>query len=218
VFSSIDHAGRYAYGNQARIAAWNLARFAETILPLLADDSEAAVSIANEAIGTFPGHFSTAIVSGLRRKLGLFTKREGDAELGQAFLDAMGTGRADFTLAFRRLCAVAESADAEAEMRALFEDAAAWDAWAARWRQRLAEEPEHAAHRAAAMRSVNPVYIPRNHLVEAALAAATERGDYAPFTEMLEVLSHPYEEQPRFASYAEPPPPDQGTYRTFCGT
>jgi uncharacterized protein YdiU (UPF0061 family) len=213
VFSSIDHGGRYAYANQPRIAHWNLARFGETLLPLLADDTDAAIAIANEALGAFQPRFTQALVAGMRRKLGLSREEEGDAGLAQGLLDAMKAGEADFTLVFRRL-----DPESDAAARPLFKSPEAYDTWALRWRERLAREPQDAAARRAAMRSVNPVYIPRNHRVEAALAAAVEHGDYAPFEELLEVLAQPFEEQARFADYAEPPQPEQRVCQTFCGT
>jgi serine/tyrosine/threonine adenylyltransferase len=218
VFSSIDHCGRYAYANQPHIAAWNLARLAEAILPLLADDSERAVAIANEVIGTYPAVFSRAFVAGLRQKLGLFTEQERDATLGQALLDAMAANHADFTLTFRRMCAAAETADGGAEVRELFARPEAWDEWAQRWRERLAEEPQTPQEHAALMRQANPAFVLRNHRVEEALAAAIEHNDSRPFEELLLVLSRPYEDQPAFAGYAEPPGPEQRVYRTFCGT
>jgi uncharacterized protein YdiU (UPF0061 family) len=218
VFSSIDHRGRYAYANQPRIAAWNLARLAEAIVPLLADDSERAVAMANEVIGQYPALFSRAFVAGLRRKLGLFTEQETDAALAQALLDAMAANHADFALTFRRMCAAAETADGGAEVRELFDKPEAWDDWAQRWRQRLAEEPQTPQEHTALMRQANPAFIPRNHRVEAALAAAIEHNDYRPFEELLLVLSRPYEDQPAFAGYTEPPGPGQRVYRTFCGT
>jgi uncharacterized protein YdiU (UPF0061 family) len=218
VFSSIDQRGRYAYANQPRIAAWNLARLAEAIVPLLADNREHAVAIANEVIGQYPALFSQAFVAGLRRKLGLFTERETDAALAQALLDTMTANHADFTLTFRRMCAAAETADGGAEVRELFDTPEAWDEWAPRWRDRLAEEPQTPQEHAALMRQANPAFIPRNHRVEAALAAAIEHDDYGPFEELLVVLSRPYEDQPAFAGYTEPPGPEQRVYRTFCGT
>ena len=185
VFSSIDHRGRYAYANQPRIAAWNLARFAEAILPLLADDSEQAVAIASEVIDQYSALFSRALVAGLRRKLGLFTEQESDAALAQALLDAMAANHADFTLTFRRMCAAAETADGGAEVRELFDTPEGWDEWAPRWRARLAEEPQTPQEHAALMRQANPAFIPRNHRVEAALAAAIEHDDFGPFEELL---------------------------------
>jgi len=213
VFSSIDHGGRYAYANQPRIAHWNLARLGETLLPLLADDSDAALALANETLKTFQPRYGEALLAGMRRKLGLFAAEEGDAALAQDLLTAMAEGEADFTLVFRRL-----RPESDAEMQPLFASPQAYETWAVRWRERLAREPQHAETRGSAMRQVNPAYIPRNHRVEAALAAAVEREDFGPFEELLQVLARPFEERPAFAAYAEPPPADQRVYRTFCGT
>src|SRR5262245_5559734 len=218
VFSSIDHRGRYAYANQPQIAVWNLARLAETLLPLLADEREHAVAIANEVIGQYPALFSQALAAGLRRKLGLFSERENDPALAQDLLDVMAANRADFTLTFRRMCAAAEAPDGDEPVRELFDTPQGWDEWAPRWRQRLALEPETPREHAALMRRANPAFIPRNHRVEAALAAAIEHDDYEPFEELLLVLSRPYEDQPAVARYSEPPGPEQRVYRTFCGT
>jgi len=213
VFSSIDHGGRYAYANQPRIAHWNLARLGETLLPLFADDSDAALAIANETLKSFQPRYGEALLAGMRRKLGLFAAEEGDAALAQDLLTAMAEGEADFTLVFRRL-----DPESDAEVRPLFANQQAYEAWAVRWRERLAREPQHAETRRSAMRQVNPAYIPRNHRVEAALAAAVERKDFGPFEELLQVLARPFEERTAFAAYAEPPPADQRVYRTFCGT
>lgn len=213
VFSSIDHGGRYAYGHQPRIANWNLARFGETLLPLLADDTDAALAIANESLGAFQKHYAQALIAGMRRKLGLLGEEEGDGALAQDLLNAMADGEADFALTFRRL-----DPDSDAVVRPLFKNPDAYDAWSLRWRERLARAPQDATARRAAMRLANPAYIPRNHRVEAALAAAVEREDFAPFEELLKVLARPYEDRPEFAAYAEPPPSDGRVYRTFCGT
>lgn len=212
VFSSIDHGGRYAYANQPRIANWNLARFGETLLPLIADDTEAALAIANESLGDFQRQYGGALMAGLRRKLGLFTAEEGDAALAQDLLNAMAEGQADFTLTFRRL-----DPELDISARALFLNPAAYDAWAVRWRERLAHEPQDAPTRRKAMRSVNPAYIPRNHRVEAALAAAVE-DEYGPFEELLTVLARPFDDRPEYAAYAEPPSDEQRVCQTFCGT
>jgi len=216
VFSSIDELGRYAYANQPRIALWNLTRLAECLLPLLADEQDKAIEQAQFILGEFPDKFTTAYQSGLRRKIGLYTARDGDEALVQDLLDAMAKNQADFTLTFRRLIDAAGNAGDDGT-RAQFTDPAAFDEWALRWRQRLAEEPQSAAERQAAMRAVNPAFIPRNHRVEAVIAAAVNN-DYAPFEELLTVLSKPYEDQPSYAAYADPPLPDQRVLRTFCGT
>jgi uncharacterized protein YdiU (UPF0061 family) len=218
VFSSIDEMGRYAYGNQPRIALWNLTRFAECLLPLFSEEQEKAVAEAQAALGHFAQEFDTAYYAGLRKKLGLFTSQEDDPELANDLLKAMAENAADFTLTFRRLCDAAQDSAGDAEVRKLFADPAAYDAWASRWRQRMAGEPQDAAARQTAMRAVNPAFIPRNHRVEAVIEAAVNRNDYAPFEELLTVLSRPFEDQPALAPYTEPPKPDERVLQTFCGT
>jgi uncharacterized protein YdiU (UPF0061 family) len=215
VFSSIDQSGRYAYANQPRIAQWNLARLAEALLPLLAPDVDAAIAIAGEVLDGFSGQFNAAYVGGLLRKIGLATEQEGDVALVQDLLDAMSEAGADFTLVFRNLCRAAEESGHDAVVRALFAEAARYDAWAARWRQRLAREGGAPAD---TMRAVNPAVIPRNHMVEAALAAAVERRDFAPFERLLEAVARPYEERAEYAAFAVPPRPEERVRATFCGT
>jgi uncharacterized protein YdiU (UPF0061 family) len=217
VFSSIDEFGRYAYANQPRIALWNLTRLAECLLPLLSDDQQKAIEQAQLILGEFPDKFTTAYQAGLRQKTGLFTARDGDEALIQDLLDAMAQNQADFTLTFRRLGDAAGDAAADASVRAQFMDPAAFDDWVRRWRERLALEPQTGKERQAAMHAVNPAFIPRNHRVEAVIRAAMN-GDYAPFEELLTVLSRPYDDQPRYAAYADPPLPDQRVLQTFCGT
>jgi serine/tyrosine/threonine adenylyltransferase len=216
VFSSIDEMGRYAYANQPQIALWNLTRLAECLLPLLADDKDKAIEQAQFILGEFAEKFTTAYQSGLRKKIGLFTARDRDEALVQDLLDAMAKNQADFTLTFRRLADAAGDADDDG-VRAQFTDPAAFDEWAARWRNRLADEPQSPAERQAAMRSVNPAFIPRNHRIEAVIQAAV-KDDYAPFEELLTVLSKPYEDQPAYSAYTEPPLPAQRVTQTFCGT
>ena len=218
VYSSIDTVGRYAYGNQPRIAKWNLARLAETLLPLLAEDKDAAVADAQEAIGAFATLFESAYTAGLRRKIGLVKSRPDDLSLAQDLLERMASNGADFTLTFRRLCDAAVYCDGDVAVRGLFTDARAFDDWAARWRQRLAEEGGETSDRQVAMRAANPAFIPRNHLVEEAIVAAVTNGDFSPFENLLAVLSRPYEDQPIFGRYAEPPRPEQIVHQTFCGT
>jgi uncharacterized protein YdiU (UPF0061 family) len=218
VFSSIDEQGRYAYANQPRIALWNLTRLAECLLPLLSDDQEKAIAEAQEILGAFIEKFAAAYQAGLRNKIGLFTTREADEALVQDLLDAMARNQADFTLTFRRLSEAAFDPAGDVKVRALFAEPSAYDEWAARWRQRTNQESQTPAERQAGMRTVNPAFIPRNHRVEAVIQAATVEDDYAPFEELLAVLSKPFEDQPQFASYAEPPQPDQRVLQTFCGT
>jgi len=216
VFSSIDEAGRYAYGNQPRIAAWNLARLAETLLPLLGSNQEAAIEAARQALAGFAPRFEAAYLTGMRRKLGLETEQDGDEELIQDLLRHMQEGGADWTLTFRALAAAAEGNDAPA--RALFSPGVAWDAWAERWNTRLLREPGPPSERAAAMRAISPLYIPRNHLVEAALDAAVRSDDYRPFEELLAVITKPYEQRSGLERFAQPPRPDERVLATFCGT
>jgi uncharacterized protein YdiU (UPF0061 family) len=218
VFSSIDQFGRYAYGNQPRIAQWNLARLAETLLPLLDAEEEAAVAFAQDALGSFGESFQTAWLGGLRRKLGLFTERPGDAALIQDLLSRMAANGADFTLTFRHLADAALGPEGDAAPRALFREAEAFDGWVASWRRRLAEEAVPPQQRSAAMRVANPLYIPRNHLVEAALKAAVEDEDFGPFNALVDVLAQPFEERPGLEPYTMPPTPAERVYQTFCGT
>ncbi|MGY4288414.1 uncharacterized protein YdiU (UPF0061 family) [Bradyrhizobium sp. LM2.7] len=207
VFSSIDEMGRYAYANQPRIALWNLTRLAECLLPLFGEEQEKAIEQAQEILGAFPDIFSKAYQAGLRRKIGLFTERDGDEALIQDLLDAMAKNQADFTLIFRRLGAAAGDPAAD-DARAQFMDPAAFDQWAKRWRERTALEPQTAAERRTAMNAVNPIFIPRNHRVEAVIQAAVNNDDYAPFEELVKVLAKPYADQPDYAAYADPPLPE----------
>jgi len=217
VFSSIDEQGRYAYANQPRIALWNLTRLAECLLPLFTEDKDQAIEQAQAILGEFPERFTSAYQAGLRSKIGLFTARDGDEALVQDLLDAMAKNEADFTLTFRGLGDAALDAGNDS-VRRFFTDPAAFDEWSARWRTRIADEPQTAAERHALMRSVNPAFIPRNHRVEAVIQAAMNNDDYAPFEELIAVLAKPYEDQPAFAEYADPPQPEQRVLQTFCGT
>jgi uncharacterized protein YdiU (UPF0061 family) len=221
VFSSIDVQGRYGYGNQPHAAHWNLTRLAEALLPVLeqeAGSQEIALASAYEALAGFGPQFEAARAKGLRSKFGLLTEREGDAALGEDLLERMAANQADFTLTFRRLADAAAGPDGDAGVRELFADAVAYDTWAAEWRRRLEEEPMAWQARAAAMRAASPAFIPRNHVVEAALYAATERGDFKPFEELVEVGSRPYEDRPGLERYTTPARPEECVRATFCGT
>ncbi len=218
VYSSIDRNGRYAYGQQPRIALWNLTRLAETLLPLLAEAEDASVAEAEAALATYAPRFEAAYHGGLARKLGLAETRDGDPALAGDLLKRMAENQADFTLTFRALCAAAERPDADATVRDRFVDPTSYDAWAADWRARLAQEARDPAETAAAMRGVNPAFIPRNHRVEAMIEAAVERDDFAPFATLLAVLARPYDDQPDHAAFAEAPAGGGVGYRTFCGT
>jgi serine/tyrosine/threonine adenylyltransferase len=221
VFSSIDHYGRYAYGNQPTAMHWNLARLAEALLPVLEQevgDGESALAAAKQSLTAFGPQFEAARAAGLRRKLGLVTEREGDAELAVDLLKRMAENRADFTLTFRRLCAAAEGLEGDEGVRILFADPGVYGDWAATWRHRLEEESISAPARAAAMRMANPVFIPRNHRVQAVLDAAIERQDFQPFEELLDVVSRPYEDRPGLERYTTPARPEECVSQTFCGT
>lgn len=220
VFSSIDRAGRYAYANQPRIAAWNLARFAETLLALLDTDQEAAVEQAQAALAGFAPAFELAYFGRFAAKIGLNGHEPEDRALIEAMLKLMAENQVDFTLFFRRLgkAAAAEDGSGDEPVRSLFVDPAAFDGWAAEWRARLARDGQDAASRRQAMDRVNPAFIPRNHQVEAMIVAAVERQDLAPFHRMLDVLLRPYEDQPDAAHLAEPPQPHERIAATFCGT
>ena len=221
VFSSIDRQGRYAYSNQPHAMHWNLTRLAETLLPLLVAEEgsdEAGLASAHEALEKFAVHFETARDAGMRRKLGFTQEHEEDAALVEDLLKRMAENRADFTLTFRRLCDAAAGVEGNQGVRALFADPAAFDAWEIAWRQRLAKESVSPDERAAQMRRVSPAFIPRNHIVEAALEAAMEQEDFQPFEELLEVLAHPYEDLPGKGRYALPARPEEYVHQTFCGT
>ncbi len=218
VFSSIDHGGRYAYGNQPAAAQWNLARFAETLLPLIDPSIERAIDLATEVVGAFSTLFDEYWLSAMRRKLGLFLEEDDDAALARELLDLMHRNRADFTLTFRRLSAAAQSEAGDAAVGASFVEPHAYGAWATIWRSRLAREPQPGSEHAAFMRLVNPGIIPRNHRIEEVIKAAVERDDFAPFDELSEALSRPYEEREAFTAYANPPTAEERVQQTFCGT
>ncbi|MGY1695417.1 YdiU family protein [Geodermatophilus sp. SYSU D00814] len=206
-YSSVDQGGRYRYGNQPLVAEWDLARLAEALLPLLADEQEPAVELAVEALHRFRPAYDAALLAGWRAKLGLPAGLDDDVVRGLVddLLALLRANEVDLTGFARRLSAAARG-DAE-PARGLVLDLAAADAWLQRWR---ALGPD-----ADAMDRVNPVYVPRNHLVEEALAAATA-GDTGPFERLVEVVSRPFEERPGLERYAEPGP--AGPYVTFCGT
>ena len=234
VFSSIDSHGRYAFGNQPHAAVWNLARFAETLLPVIDSNADRAVELATEVVTAFSAQFSEHWLAGARGKLGLSTAEEGDPKLVEDLLNAMHRNQADFTLTFRALCEAAaggaeehgtapvngpaEIAAASAKLHGLFANPQEYDEWARRWRERLKRDPQESQARARAMRQVNPAVIPRNHRIEQVINAATDREDFGPFIELSTVLSRPYQACEGFESYADPPRPDERVLRTFCGT
>jgi uncharacterized protein YdiU (UPF0061 family) len=225
VLSSIDQGGRYAYDNQPYIAHWNLGVLTQALLMFLDDDPDRALAAGQDAIDVFPGLYQAAFTDHMLKKLGLQEKSAGDVELIQDLLTLMQAEKADFTLTFRYLSDLAgpdlesESEPAsEGSLGPLYETTAAFTPWLARWRQRLDQEPLPAAARQQAMYAVNPVCIPRNHLVEEAIAAAQKQLDFGPFNRLVDILAKPFEYDRGKAAFATPPRPEQVVSRTFCGT
>ena len=218
VFSSIDSHGRYAYSNQPSIAQWNLARLAETFLPLIdAEQPERAVARAMEVINAFATWFQAHWLAGMRAKLGLAVDETSDLSLATDWMKLLEAQAVDFTLAFRTLSDAAEG-NAK-QLQALFSDQQGLVAWLARWQERCARSEASAAPRATMMRSVNPIYIARNHLVEEALEAATARTDLSKFERLVHVLAKPFDQRPGLDAYALPAPAEvTACYKTYCGT
>ena len=208
VFSSIDHQGRYAYANQPHILAWNMAKLAESLLPLMGE-TEAAVQVLNDRLSGISAIYQAEWLAVMRNKLALDGAQDSDADLAAGFPTAMEGQGVDWTLAFRRLADAA--AGDTTPLCALFTDTAKLDLWLPLWRARLrAGAADH-------LRETNPLVIPRNHLVEEALQAA-EAGELAPFTALLAQVTDPYTDRPGREAYALPAPAGFGDYVTFCGT
>jgi uncharacterized protein YdiU (UPF0061 family) len=219
VFSSIDHGGRYAYRNQAHIAHWNLARLAQALLPLIDDDHDRAMAKGQAVIDDFPGQVQSAYRDAMLRKLGLGAAQPGDGEVIRDLLNLMQQHRCDFTLTFRRLweLAAADRRDGDA-IAAIFDLDEAFGPWLEGWRQRFDDDPADAATRLAAMQAANPAIIPRNHLVEEAIAAAVTGSDFAPFHALVDALEKPLVFHESLTHLATPPRPGQEVTQTFCGT
>jgi len=220
VYSSIDKNGRYAYGNQPAIAQWNLSRLAETLLTCIDPESpDSAIPSATDVLETFPFRYQAHWLAGARAKLGIGTSgdEDGDFALANDWLALLFAQSVDYTLAWRRLADAAEGNTVT--LSALFTDGTALSAWLDRWSARCASESTGPGARAHAMRLVNPIYIPRNHVVEEALSAASDDGDLDAFDRLVEVVTRPFEERPGLQHYATPAPPEvTASYRTFCGT
>jgi uncharacterized protein YdiU (UPF0061 family) len=211
VFSSIDHNGRYAYGRQSQIARWNLTRFAETLLPLIHEDPQEAVSMANGAIAGFSDTFRQYWLRGMRAKLGLLNREDDDGALAADLLDCMHRHGADFTNTFREL-----SSGSLPEASAF--RAPDFRQWFERWQARLKRQPDSWEASRRQMNTHNPAIIPRNHRVEEALEAAVAQADFTIMEKLLNILSQPYQDPPEQAGYHLPAPPSAQPYRTFCGT
>lgn len=216
VFSSIDSQGRYAYGNQPPIAQWNLARLAETLLPLIDSNNDKAVALATHEINVYSERYQQYWLDGMRSKLGLSIKETDDLGLVDELFLAMEGQDVDFTMLFRGLASASEGNTTI--VQDLFDDVENFDKWHIRWKERLARDPLKVEERIALMNSVNPIYIPRNHKVEEVLQAAEAESNYEPFEKLMTVLEKPFEERQGLTDYAEPAPSDFPHYRTFCGT
>jgi protein adenylyltransferase len=218
VYSSIDYQGRYAFRNQPTIAQWNLARFAETLLPLIDPQTDKAIELATATIEPLIAQFDVRFLAGMRRKIGLSAPAEGDAELVRRLLGQMQKSHADLTLTFHRLTIAAEKPDEEPQLRELFAaEGAEIGSWLRDWRSFMARDPRPSGERLAEMRAANPVFIPRNHRVHAALQAA-EAGNYEPFRILLGLLQHPFDIQPERSEYTQSPRTEERVLQTFCGT
>lgn len=219
VYSSIDRGGRYSFRNQPGIAHWNLACLAQALMPLLHDDKEQALALAQATIDDFPQQFLQSHTRGMARKLGLGEITADDTELVEDLFQLMAEHGLDFTLTFRRLADLADKDGAGHDsVGDMFEIPDALLPWLARWHQRLAREETSAAERQARMYAANPVFIARNHLVEDAIQAATHDDDFAPFHRLVDVLAQPGQFNSDLARYATPPQPEEVVKQTFCGT
>jgi len=216
VFSSIDQHGRYAYANQPEILIWNLARLAETLIPFVDPKQDRAIELLTETIECIQPLYESHWLAGMRAKIGLSTEDPHDLKLINDLLSVIEEGHADFTLVFRRLSQVLRGDNDT--VRNLFKKPDAFDVWAQRWQKRLEQDGVARETSAQAMDRVNPIYIPRNHKVEEALAAAVDQEDMMPFSKLLAVLSHPFDEVAGNEAYSEPAPVTNIPYQTFCGT
>lgn len=219
VFSSIDHGKRYAYNNQPAIGLWNLTRLAETLISLLTAQADEAVAMAQEALEGYSGLYQQYWLEGMRHKVGLSLERDGDRVLVEELFELMAASKADFTLTFCYLSQLdLSSAQKDEQLSSLFSEAKHINVWIEKWRNRLALETIDDNARQAKMQAVNPVYIPRNHQIEAAIRAAEDRDDYSVFYDLHQVLSQPFIIQEGKDDYMRPPEPHEVVRQTFCGT
>jgi serine/tyrosine/threonine adenylyltransferase len=218
VYSSIDHQGRYAYNNQPNIGLWNLSRFAECLLPLIDKNTDAAIEKVRHSLEHFISRYQAHWLSGMRAKLGFEHQREEDRALIEELFTIMADGNADFTLAFYQLTMLDMDADNDDAIRDLFDHAAQIGQWLGKWRERLRREGSIDYERKVMMRGVNPVYIPRNHQIEAAIRSAEDYDDFSVFHDLHNVLQKPFERQMGMDDYMQPPQPHEIVRMTFCGT
>ena len=221
VFSSIDRDGRYAYNNQPGIGLWNLTRLAEALLPLLADTRQAAVAVAQGVLAGYAERYESAWLAGMRNKCGLSAcgGDNSDKALVEELLDVMTNHHADFTLTFCHLSRLADRpSEQDKDLKNLFDNPAEIDVWMQKWRERLRIETQNEAARQKSMLAINPIYVPRNHQIEAAIRAAEDHGDFSVFHQLHAVLQNPYVKQEGKDRYMQPPKPEEVVEYTFCGT
>jgi uncharacterized protein YdiU (UPF0061 family) len=217
VFSSIDQQGRYCYSNQPAIAQWNLARFGETLLPLISEDQEEAVALATAAVRAFSSQYEQQWLRAMRSKLGLIQEHAGDADLIRGLLAVLHASQADYTVTFHSLASLLEEGGVNSIVDRALQESREFQEWLRQWRDRSAQDSTGPEVRLKTMRPANPKYIPRNHRIEAVIQAATA-GDFGPFQALLAVVVRPFEEQPHAQEYATPPRPEEKVFETFCGT
>jgi uncharacterized protein YdiU (UPF0061 family) len=217
VFSSIDQHGRYSYSNQPAIAQWNMARFAETLLPLISDDQEEAVVLATAAVSAFSGKFEQQWLRAMRSKLGLIQEQPGDGDLLRGLLAVLHAAQADYTVTFHSLASLLEEGGANSIVDPTVQHSRDFQVWLRQWRDRGAQDSTGPELRLKTMRLANPKYIPRNHRIEAVIQSATA-GDFGPFHALLAVVVRPFEEQPHAEEYTTPPRAEEKVFETFCGT
>lgn len=219
VYSSIDAAGRYAYNQQPAIGAWNLARLAECLLPLIDEDEQHAIEVASDALKAFPQQFKAHFEAGMTRKVGLDPQNLKHRSVAMDLLDAMAANDADMTLTYRSLSDLGtDPSEKDERVRALFDDPQAFDQWAEHWRMALSELNQDPHKRHGQMKQINPAFILRNHLAERAVSAAIEQLDFEPMHRLSNILSRPFDDQEEHTDWAGPPKPHERVVTTFCGT
>jgi len=216
VFSSIDRQGRYALGNQPYMAQWNTARFAECLLPLLNQNNEKAIEIATKEVQAFTEIYQEKWLKKMALKLGFSNVKQGDLDFSNDLLEMLQSENVDFTQFFRSL-SKAITGDLKAS-KTLFNHPEIFESWHQKWMLRHASETQSLEEKMESMNAYNPIYIPRNHLVEETLQAAEQENDFQPFEKLLSVLTSPYIERTGLEKFAEAAPKNFGTYKTFCGT
>jgi uncharacterized protein YdiU (UPF0061 family) len=218
VYSSIDRGGRYSYRNQPGICHWNLSCLAQSLLPLAKNSEKRALEDLRTVLNSFPELYSRSYIDIARRKFGLICKEKDDLELIENWFQILADDKDDFTLAFRRLSDIADESNAIGCVGDLFEFSEQYEDWIVQWKTRCSRDDVDPGERQRLMYSVNPLYMPRNHLVKNVIDAATENGDYGPFNRLVDVLANPYVFQPGLEYFAKPPNDNEIVTRTFCGT